>query len=111
MGTLNLVCPMCCGETFDNSQSLKYHLLSMTDNLYCPNCAERSDSVSALIQHLDCCGEATGHQKSKSDSRIEESKEDRSPHKFLATVNDDGVVVVDDPRTIEMDEHGNLILE
>lgn len=55
MGTLNLICPMCCGETFNNTQSLKYHLLSMTDNLYCPGCSQRSDSVTALIQHLDMC--------------------------------------------------------
>lgn len=55
MGSLNLVCPMCCGETFNNPQSLKYHLLSITDNLYCPGCSQRSDSVMALIQHLDKC--------------------------------------------------------
>lgn len=48
---------MCCGETFTSSQSLKYHLLSMTDNLYCPGCSERSDSVLALIEHLDYCGQ------------------------------------------------------
>lgn len=59
MGSLNLVCPMCCGETFNNPQSLKYHLLSMTDNLYCPSCSQRSDSVMALIQHLDRCGQST----------------------------------------------------
>lgn len=49
---------MCCGETFNNPQSLKYHLLSMTDNLYCPGCSQRSDSVTALIQHLDRCGQS-----------------------------------------------------
>lgn len=27
----------------------------MTDNLYCPGCSQRSDSVTALIQHLDMC--------------------------------------------------------
>lgn len=57
MGSMSLVCPMCCGETFTSSQSLKYHLLSMTDNLYCPGCSERSDSVLALIEHLDYCGQ------------------------------------------------------
>lgn len=57
MGSSILVCPMCCGETFNNSQSLKYHLLSMTDNLYCPSCSQRTDSVTALIQHLDKCGQ------------------------------------------------------
>lgn len=55
MGSLNLICPMCCGETFNNPESLKYHLLSITDNLYCPSCSQRSDSVAALIQHLDKC--------------------------------------------------------
>lgn len=66
MGSLSLVCPMCCGETFNNSQSLKYHLLSMTDNLYCPSCSQRSDSVTALIQHLDKC-ERDLECKTKSD--------------------------------------------
>lgn len=63
MGSLNLVCPMCCGESFNNPQSLKYHLLSMTDNLYCPACSLRSDSVMALIQHLDRCGQGLNPEK------------------------------------------------
>ncbi|XP_051174552.1 zinc finger protein ZFP2-like isoform X2 [Leptopilina boulardi] len=63
MGSMSLVCPMCCGETFTSSQSLKYHLLSMTDNLYCPGCSERSDSVLALIEHLDYCGQPDGEAK------------------------------------------------
>lgn len=66
MGSLSLVCPMCCGESFDNSRSLKYHLLSMTDNLYCPSCSQRSDSVTALIRHLDKCEQDFEH-KAKSD--------------------------------------------
>lgn len=53
---------MCCGETFNNPLSLKYHLLSMTDNLYCPGCSQRSDSVTALIQHLDKCEQDLEHE-------------------------------------------------
>lgn len=63
MGSMSLICPMCCGETFTSSQSLKYHLLSMTDNLYCPGCSERSDSVLALIEHLDYCGQPDSEAK------------------------------------------------
>lgn len=70
MGSLNLVCPMCCGETFNNPQSLKYHLLSITDNLYCPGCSQRSDSVMSLIQHLDKC-QQTSERKIKTDLLIE----------------------------------------
>ena len=32
----------------------------MTDNLYCPSCSHRSDSVTALIQHLDKCEQNVG---------------------------------------------------
>lgn len=70
MGTLNLVCPMCCGETFNNPQSLKYHLLSITDNLYCPGCSQRFDSVAILIQHLDKCQQGL-ERKMKSDILID----------------------------------------
>lgn len=56
MGSSVIMCPMCCNESFSNLRSLKYHLLSMTDNLYCPGCSLRSDSVDDLIRHLDKCG-------------------------------------------------------
>lgn len=56
MGSISLMCPMCCGETFENSESLKVHLLNMTENLFCPGCSTKTYSVAALIQHLDCCG-------------------------------------------------------
>lgn len=79
MGSLNLVCPMCCGETFNNPQSLKYHLLSMTDNLYCPGCSQRFDSVSALIQHLDKCEQGIEY-KVESDMLIDKvRKNDKDP--------------------------------
>ena len=68
---------MCCGETFNNSESLKYHLLSMTDNLYCPGCSLRTYSVAALIQHLDACGkdleqEELNSKNSQTDSKLED---------------------------------------
>lgn len=65
---------MCCGETFNNPQSLKYHLLSMTDNLYCPGCSQRSDSVMALIQHLDRCG-CTESETTLAESNREQEQE------------------------------------
>lgn len=55
MGSISLICPMCCGESFNNPESLKYHLLSMTENLFCPGCSSKVDSVADLIQHLDIC--------------------------------------------------------
>lgn len=57
MGTL--VCPLCCDEEFSNQLSLRYHLLSITDNVYCPECCQRFDSILQLAEHLDgMCGKA-----------------------------------------------------
>lgn len=54
-----LVCPLCCGEKFSNQLSLRYHLLSITDNVYCPECCQRFDSILQLADHLDgMCGKA-----------------------------------------------------
>ncbi|XP_026671777.1 zinc finger protein 595-like isoform X2 [Ceratina calcarata] len=129
MGSLNLVCPMCCGETFNNPQSLKYHLLSMTDNLYCPGCSQRSDSVMALIQHLDQCGQsmdadqASPEVKDEHSGQQEEAQQQESEtetevlmdtnvegidQSFLATVNDSGIMIVGGPQTIQVDENGDI---
>ncbi|CAL7933393.1 unnamed protein product [Xylocopa violacea] len=122
MGSLNLICPMCCGETFNNPQSLKYHLLSMTDNLYCPGCSQRSDSVMALIQHLDRCGqsvesEESSEAKHESGQEIQEQESEADTEvlmstnvegidqSFLATVNDSGIMIVGGPQTIQVDEN------
>ncbi|PNF16164.1 hypothetical protein B7P43_G01101 [Cryptotermes secundus] len=57
MGTL--VCPLCCNEKFSNQLSLRYHLLSVTDNVYCPECSQRFDSILQLADHLNgMCGKA-----------------------------------------------------
>jgi hypothetical protein len=76
MGSISLICPMCCGETFNNSESLKYHLLSMTDNLYCPGCSLRTYSVAALIQHLDCCGKEIDQEEHEKDTELHSNKLD-----------------------------------
>ncbi|KAL6254897.1 hypothetical protein P5V15_014238 [Pogonomyrmex californicus] len=124
MGSLNLICPMCCGETFNNPQSLKYHLLSMTDNLYCPGCSQRSDSVSALIQHLDMCEQDLKYKvkpeimtdkfrKGGKESEIKmdvlmDIKGQQINRGFLATMSDNGVVIMGDPQMIQMDENGEI---
>ncbi|KAG7210418.1 hypothetical protein KM043_011950 [Ampulex compressa] len=124
MGSLNLVCPMCCGETFNNPQSLKYHLLSMTDNLYCPGCSQRSDSVMALIQHLDRCGqsiETEVHAEPEEEANVEAQTEQEADaevlmdtnveqinQSFLATVNDSGIMIVGGQQTIQVDENGEI---
>lgn len=123
MGSLSLVCPMCCGESFDNSRSLKYHLLSMTDNLYCPSCSQRSDSVTALIRHLDKCEQDFEH-KAKSDILMDnlrkvgqhdtqtnassEVRANQINRSFLATMSDSGIVIVGDPQTIQVDVNGEI---
>ncbi|XP_035739180.1 zinc finger protein 595-like isoform X2 [Vespa mandarinia] len=124
MGSLNLICPMCCGETFNDPQSLKYHLLSMTDNLYCPGCSQRSDSVMALIQHLDRCGqdsEQEMHQDTEENLEQETSKGtvtasevlmdtniEQINQTFLATVNNNGIMIVGESETIQVDENGDI---
>ncbi|XP_015597658.1 zinc finger protein 595 [Cephus cinctus] len=136
MGSLSLLCPMCCGESFDNSQTLKSHLLSMTNNLYCPRCSERLDSVMALIQHLDGCGhgtEAAIHlvaevdpelepelevEQFEAESEVDESKEETEvlmeasveqiDQGFLAAVNDGKIMIVGGSRTIQVDENGQI---
>lgn len=52
MGTLRLNCPLCCTETFSSHKSLKYHLLSISDNLICPSCNKRFDNILDLAMHI-----------------------------------------------------------
>ncbi|XP_071564758.1 uncharacterized protein [Temnothorax nylanderi] len=121
MGSINLICPMCCGETFNNPQSLKYHLLSLTDNLYCPGCSQRSDSVTALIQHLDMCEHdlrykmkpeilADKLRKGGKEPEIKmdllmDAKAQQINRGFLATMGSNGVIIMGDPQTIQLDEN------
>lgn len=67
MGSLQLDCPLCCNETFTCPQSLKYHLLSIVDNILCPSCGTRFQTIFELAEHLDIeCGNTNG--KSAADS-------------------------------------------
>lgn len=52
MAPVALTCPLCCNETFSSHDSLKYHILSMIDNLLCPSCNERCDDLMDLADHL-----------------------------------------------------------
>lgn len=52
MGSLQLECPLCCSEKFSSHHSLKYHLLSIIDNLICPSCNIRFDKILDLAEHL-----------------------------------------------------------
>ncbi|XP_066597849.1 zinc finger protein 555-like isoform X2 [Prorops nasuta] len=124
MGSLSLACPMCCDETFSNLQSLKYHILSITDNLFCPGCSKRSESVMALIKHLDQCGqdpesddqeeaeaELKKERKPKINSKTLMDQMDQIDHidqSFLATVDDNGIMIVGGPQTIQVDENGEI---
>ncbi|XP_015115857.1 zinc finger protein 879 [Diachasma alloeum] len=116
MGSSLLVCPMCCGETFNSSQSLKYHLLSMTDNLYCPGCSQRSESVAALIQHLDACGtgdnvtfeETVNEGKIGEGEVLMDTNVEQIHESFLASVNNEGIMIVGGPRSLEVDDDGQI---
>lgn len=95
----------------------------MTDNLYCPGCSQRSDSVMALIQHLDRCGQSVESEASSESKRDteEDVQQESQPvdtevlmdtnvegidQSFLATVNDTGIMIVGGPQTIQVDENG-----
>ena len=59
MGTLT--CPLCCEDEFADKFALRYHLLSIIDNVYCPQCSQRFDSIMQLVKHLDgVCGGVDG---------------------------------------------------
>ncbi|PSN56017.1 hypothetical protein C0J52_13720 [Blattella germanica] len=52
-----LKCPLCCDDEFLDQLSLKYHLLSLIDNIHCPECNERFDNILELTKHLNgYCG-------------------------------------------------------
>lgn len=53
MEPLSLKCPFCCEETFSSHLALKYHILSIFDNILCPACNCRFDTIMELIEHLD----------------------------------------------------------
>jgi hypothetical protein len=70
MGTL--ACPLCCNEQFSNQLSLRYHLLSVTDNVYCPECNQRFDSILQLADHLNgMCGKAEEYTETEDISEEE----------------------------------------
>lgn len=48
-----LVCPLCCKETFSSRETLKHHLLGAISNLHCPSCDKLFANVQDLAQHLD----------------------------------------------------------
>lgn len=52
MESLTLKCPLCCEGTFSSHQSLKYHILSITENLFCPACDKRFYNLTDLTDHL-----------------------------------------------------------
>ncbi|CAH0564250.1 unnamed protein product [Brassicogethes aeneus] len=47
-----LSCPFCCNEKFSSHSALKYHILSIVDNLLCPACNSRFESLIELAEHV-----------------------------------------------------------
>lgn len=52
MEASSLKCPLCCEETFSSHHALKYHILSLTENLLCPACDKRFYNLYDLTDHL-----------------------------------------------------------
>lgn len=78
MGSLQLACPLCCSETFPCHNSLKYHLLSINDNLNCPICKKKFEQVFELAIHIGKkCLECDNEEViSETDTNVKESKTD-----------------------------------
>lgn len=49
---VQLDCPLCCNESFTSHDALKYHLLSIVDNLLCPVCGQRYEKLHELAEHI-----------------------------------------------------------
>lgn len=69
MDTSSLKCPLCCEETFPSPESLKYHILSLTENLLCPSCDKRFYNLYDLTEHLG---------RRCTDHNVDESAQERS---------------------------------
>lgn len=91
MGSLQLECPLCCNEIFEDKQSLKYHLLSFVDNIICPACDKRCQTVLDLAEHLgnDCCDrkdECAGDSDSQNQIFIKQEVEDITDESFSTSI-------------------------
>lgn len=66
MGGQPLNCPLslCCNKTFSSKQLLVEHLSTVIENLYCPICKNKWNSLLHLIAHLrqdNCEPDTTVH--------------------------------------------------
>ncbi|KAJ8975298.1 hypothetical protein NQ317_011639 [Molorchus minor] len=52
LSTFSFSCPLCCDEKFTSHSSLRYHILSIIDNLLCTACGLRFENMLALAEHL-----------------------------------------------------------
>lgn len=89
MGSLNFDCPLCCNESFSSQQSLRYHLLSIIDNLRCSICTKRFDSIYELAKHLDgeCvikAGNSNVNEEVNIKIEVEDSNSDEIGNSILA---------------------------
>ncbi|VEN54750.1 unnamed protein product [Callosobruchus maculatus] len=53
MGSLELICPLCCHEKFVSHNMLKNHILTILKTLRCPACSKPCNDLSNLADHLD----------------------------------------------------------
>ncbi|KAF5306261.1 hypothetical protein FQA39_LY08959 [Lamprigera yunnana] len=85
MGSLKLECPLCCTETFSCHNSLKYHLLSISENLICPSCGGRFEKILDLAMHLgEKCSSQSEENLSDSESPKMENKNTLDDIKIVA---------------------------
>lgn len=75
METSTLKCPLCCEETFSSHHALKYHILSLTENLLCPACDKRFYNLYDLTDHLgrECKDQNTEYDQITDEKPIEEN--------------------------------------
>ncbi|XP_060522546.1 zinc finger protein 883-like isoform X3 [Cylas formicarius] len=89
-------------ETFPNTTSLKYHLLSIVGNILCSSCNKRCDSILELIQHLE--KECVDQKSMKMLGNIKKEPEVNSaPHQGISDRNTEPAVVFVDSGRIKQE--------
>lgn len=107
---LKLNCPLCCNETFSSIDSLKYHLLSLVENIFCPNCSDRFEDIQKLIQHLDedCTKNANGEKSNVDYIKIEMINSLDEGQKDVEKINEQTLIKIENDQNKQHIENSIL---
>lgn len=103
---MHLECPLCCGEKFECQESLRYHLLSMTVNIYCPCCNQLCDGIPQLVDHLgtsQCSSNGPeSNEKEDCEMTVLNIKEEDMSENFILEKHNENQSHEDDAQNIEL---------